>query len=145
MPRGAKPKVYDTEVVHRVQVLYDSGCTQQEIAAQIGISQKVIWNIMRRHGIQARVAAKRDQRGAKNSTWKGDDAGYQALHLRVERARGKEKRCEECGTTEQSKSYDWANLTGKYEDINDYKRLCRSCHWKLDEKVNNLRKGVPSA
>lgn len=55
---------------------------------------------------------------------------------------GRPKRCEECGTTDSLKTYDWANLNGKYEDLNDYKRMCRSCHWKYDDRINNITKGA---
>jgi hypothetical protein len=50
----------------------------------------------------------------------------------VARKRGKPKRCEECGTTDPKKTYDWANQKGRYDDPQDYRRLCRSCHGKLD-------------
>lgn len=35
-------------------------------------------------------------------------------------------------------SYDWASMTGDFADPSDYKRLCRSCHWKLDDKITNI-------
>lgn len=66
---------YDT-----VKALYESGMTQQEVAEKLGTTQKVVYNYMRRHGINARVAAKRNQYGEANSTWKGgrtvDEFGY---------------------------------------------------------------------
>lgn len=51
------------------------------------------------------------------------------------------KRCDVCSTEEANKHYDWANLTGKYHDVTDYKRMCRSCHWKYDGKINNITGG----
>jgi len=115
------------------------GMSQAEIAAKWGTTQKVVWLAMRKHGIHARVAAKRDQKGSKNSTWKGDAAGYQALHLRVSRLLGNPTRCDVCGTTDPTVSYDWANLSGRYYDIRDYLRMCRSCHWKRDGTINNIK------
>lgn len=60
--------------------MYESGCTQKEIAEVLGVSQKVVWRFMKNHGIKARSTAKRDQMGSKNSFWKGgivkDGAGY---------------------------------------------------------------------
>lgn len=138
MPRGAKPKVYPASLVDQVRTLYAAGCTQAEVAQQAGLTQKVVWNVMRRHGITARVAAKRDQVGPANHAWKGDDAGYQACHLRVEQRRGKPMRCDRCGTTDPARSYDWANLTGNYPDPDDYERMCRSCHRRYD---NARRRG----
>ena len=79
----------------------------------------------------------RDQSGERNPMWAGDDAGYSALHLRVESARGKPSQCEECGTT-TAKRFEWANMTGRYEDVSDYRRLCSSCHHRHDGHAKNL-------
>lgn len=137
MPRGAKPKVYPQAFVLRVKALYTAGKTQSEIAEIIGTTQKVIWNLMRRHNIKARVAAKRDQWGANNHMWKGDDASKYAFHRRLYTRHGKPEKCSVCGTTE-SDNYDYANLTGRYEDLDDYAPMCRSCHWKYDDKIRNI-------
>jgi len=147
--RKKKSEEYATKLpFEKVQALYESGLTQREVDQRLGVSQKVIWAFMKRNGIKARVAAKRDQRGIKNSNWKGNGAGYQACHARVIAARGHPSKCEECGTTDPNQHYDWANLTGNYHDVNDYRRLCRSCHWKLDKTILNLqgeRKKCPHA
>jgi hypothetical protein len=145
MPRGGKPKVYPPNMVERVKQLYGTGYTQTEIAMILGTTQKVIWNLMRRHGIRARIAVKRDQRGSKNSSWKGKQAGYQAKHLRVSVARGKPKKCERCGTTDENKTYDWACINGNYDDVASYTRLCRSCHWKNDGTIRNIKNGGKNA
>jgi predicted Zn-ribbon and HTH transcriptional regulator len=138
MPSGAKPKVYPEKTVIAVRRLYENGATQHEIGAKLGLSQKVVFNVMRRHGIQARVAAKRDQWGKNNHAWKGDDASKQALHRRLYSRHGKPSKCSECGT-EDASHYDYANITGHYEDMDDYAPMCRSCHWKFDDKINNIR------
>ena len=83
-----------------------------------------------------RVAAKRDQAGAANHMWRGDEAGYQALHLRVEAARGKPHECSKCGSTEGR--MEWANLTGNYADVDDYARMCVSCHRNFDAARRRL-------
>ncbi len=137
MPRGAKPKVYDAGLVENVRALYAKGMTQDEIAELSGVTQKVIWRLMLRHEIPARVAAKRDQRGPRNLAWKGDDASYKALHLRVAVVRGKPSLCERCGTTSAAR-FEWANLSKKYADPNDYIRLCVSCHHRMDGTASNL-------
>lgn len=145
MPKGVyprkprAPKLYNPVIVARVAELYAAGATQTEVAATLKVSQKVIFTIMRRHGITARVAAKRDQTGEKNSSWRGDKAGYQAFHRRLYALLGKPSRCSQCGTEEAS-FYDYANLTGDYADINDYAPMCRSCHWKFDGKAANFSK-----
>jgi excisionase family DNA binding protein len=65
-------------------------------------------------------------------TWHGDKLTYGRLHQAVYKLRGKPQRCERCGTTDPAKHYDWANLTGRYEDPADYQRMCKSCHRRYD-------------
>lgn len=74
-------------------------------------------------------------RGQDHHGWRGDSVTYKQMHKRVEQAFGKPMKCAVCGTTE-AKRYDWANLTGRYIDITDYKRMCRSCHRRYDFKRN---------
>lgn len=136
--RGAKPKIYPAETVAAVARLYAENHTQAEVAEKAGLTQKVVWNIMRRNGIAARTAAKRDQWGDKNHQWKAEDASKDALHRRLYSRFGKPCKCSACGT-EDSKHYDYANLTGRYEDLDDYAPMCRSCHWKYDMKINNIK------
>lgn len=142
MPKGekSKPKTYPLDLVENVKGLYGQGCTQLEISKSLGLSPKVIWKLMMNHGIVARIAAKRDQRGPKNHMWKGTEAGYTALHYRVQSLRGKPQLCERCGANGPGRSYDWANLTGKLDDPKDFERMCRSCHWKYDLKILNIAK-----
>jgi len=119
-------------LVAEVRRLYESGMTQAEVGRAVGLTQRVIFNLMRRAGITSRVAAKRDQSGPANHMWRGNDAGYQALHLRVAQARGTPSQCARCGSTDPERVYEWANLTGRYEDVGDYERMCRSCHRQYD-------------
>ena len=137
MPRGAKPKQDDTLLVEKVRALYLGGSTQAEVARLLGLTQKSVFGIMRRNSIVARVAAKRDQFGARNHAWKGDDASKYAFHRRLYSRFGKPSRCSQCGTTEAA-HYDYANLSGLYEDLNDYAPMCRSCHSKYDDKILNI-------
>lgn len=66
--------------IEEVRALYEEGMTQDEIGQRFGVSQKAVWRFMKRHGINARAAAKRDQSGPKNSAWRGgktmSTAGY---------------------------------------------------------------------
>ena len=118
---------------------YSAGLTQHEIAIRYSTTQKVVWSAMRKFGIVARVAAKRNQRGDRNDSWKGAHATYAAFHKRLESVYGKPQKCEVCGTTKTDRTYDWANLTGRYDDPQDYKRMCRSCHWKHDRTILNIK------
>jgi len=142
MPKGSKPKVYPSDFVMDVARLYAKGLTQHEVAAKLGTSQHVIWRAMLRHGISARPAIKRDQSGHKNSSWRGEAVSYSGAHLRVAAVRGKPAICEECGRSGPGQ-FDWANLSGQFHDVNDYKRLCRSCHWKMDGKIRNITGAMP--
>src|SRR4051812_22728327 len=99
MPRGvydpsasswAPPprKQDDPALVGRVRELYGAGHTMREVAELAGTTVKVLQRLMPRNDIERRTAAKRDQTGERNHMWRGSEAGYQALHLRVEAARG---------------------------------------------------------
>lgn len=129
---GAKPRRYPAELVARVEELYGAGRTQAEVAVELDLTQKVVWKLMKNHGVEARVAAKRDQAGPRNHMWAGAAAGYQALHLRVAQLRGKPASCDRCSQSAPELRFEWANLTGRYEDPWDYERMCVSCHRAYD-------------
>ena len=76
----------------------------------------------------------------KHPNWKGDKASYDSIHSWVERRRGKPHICEHCGKyVENLKCIHWANVDHTYKrDLDDYIRLCASCHGRYD-KINNLR------
>lgn len=117
--------------------LYESGMTQSEVAKELKTTQKVIWRLFRNAGYKCRVAKKRNQFGENNSSWKGEKAGYAAHHYRVQKVRGKPNYCSMCETKE-AKRFEWANVTGNYNDIYDYIRLCKSCHSKFDNVIINI-------
>ena len=112
--------------------------SQREIAARYGMSIKAVQTAMRRFGIAPRPQIKRNQWGANNSSWKGKRAKYKALHLRKTVESGQPRLCESCGSTTATR-YEWASMSGRYDDPKDYKRLCKSCHAKLDKIIRNLR------
>jgi hypothetical protein len=112
--------------------------TQAEIGVMYNVSQKVVFRWFRDLGIQSRIPIKRNQFGENNSSWKGNKAKYATLHKRVQVQRGIADHCEECGRSDDGISYDWANQTENYADVNDYKMMCRSCHFKKDNHRNNL-------
>jgi len=67
-----------------------------------------------------------------NANWKGNEVGYGALHDWLKLRLGKPRYCETCGT-KKAKKYEWANISGEYRrDVTDWRRLCVSCHRKLD-------------
>ncbi len=72
-----------------------------------------------------------------NGMWKGDKAGYYAMHDWIYRIKGSPKKCSHCKTT-KAKKFEWANKDHSYKRIlNDYIPLCTSCHRKYDIKHNN--------
>lgn len=58
--------------------------------------------------------------------------GYSTYHREVREIRGTPSKCELCNTKSNKVKYDWANISGNYKDIYDYKRMCRPCHLKFD-------------
>src|SRR3990167_2950991 len=125
--------------------LYIKGLTQAEVAKRLGISQPIVHKMMRAHGISARPASRRPGRWAgKNSpSWKGTAASYSAFHMRVRALRGRPKFCEFCKTRNSKSTYEWANISGCYDDPTDYRRLCRSCHCRMDGHLKNITKMQP--
>jgi hypothetical protein len=119
------------------KLYFDNMLSQVEIGHKYNTTQKVVFAWFKKLGIKSRVAYKRNQYGENNSSWKGDNVTYSALHYRVYSSKGKPKKCEVCGTKDQEKNYDWA-CVGDYKKIEDYVRMCRSCHFKHDKIANNF-------
>ena len=70
--------------------------------------------------------------GEKNWLWKGDGAGYVAIHNWERRQLGSPQKCEWCGIDEK-KRYEWANKDHTYKrDVKDWIRLCHMCHRLYD-------------
>ena len=75
--------------------------------------------------------------------WKGDKAGYCALHDWVRKHKGKAKICSKCNTT--VKKIEWANVDHKYRrNLDDFISLCCDCHSKYDKqhKLNKLKEKI---
>ena len=121
-----------------VRAMYAEGSTQDEIAAHLSVSRRTINRVMTRNGIARRVAIKRSQRREENDNWRGENATYSAFHHRVEVAKGKPQRCEQCGLDDTNRRYEWANVSGNYADVSDYQRLCVPCHRRFDRAERNL-------
>lgn len=92
-----------------------------------------------KHSIQTKQKISKSRKGLcvgnKNHKWKGNDVGYIALHDWIKVYYGRASLCENKLCADISKTYDWANISGKYKrKISDWKQLCRSCHKKFDWK-----------
>jgi len=89
--------------------------------------------LSRRDAVACVKHAYRNNEGRKNGMWKGDSAGYSALHIWISSVLGKPRRCSFCGTT-KAKKFEWANLSHKYKRrVDDWVRLCTKCHIKYDK------------
>lgn len=74
-------------------------------------------------------------RGPANPSWKGDRAGYSAIHIWRNRYRPRKRICELCrfeGDTE------WHNISKTYPryDDSDWQELCDSCHHKTQIRTH---------
>jgi len=75
--------------------------------------------------------------------WKGDNAGYYAIHIHLVTEFGNPQECEHCGTKgeylllkngKKRWSIQWANIDHKYSrKREDYIGLCRWCHEEFDK------------
>lgn len=119
---------------------HSEGYTHQQLASEFRIGRKSVANAIKRLGLVPNKAAKRNQSGPNNDNWKGPSATLASKHKRLYRAFGQPSKCDVCGTEDPLKSYDWANLTGDYDNPKDFQRMCRSCHWKYDEKHLNFKR-----
>lgn len=69
--------------------------------------------------------------------WKGDAAGYFALHDWIYRNKGKASYCS-FDSMHVSHHFEWANISGAYlRNVDDYASLCIKCHRQYDM----IRKG----
>lgn len=74
--------------------------------------------------------------GEKHHNWKGNEAGYASVHEWLRNNHGTHAECENCGTFG---FIEYANKRKIYiRDLNEWLKLCRSCHSKYDEIHRNL-------
>lgn len=75
--------------------------------------------------------------GERIANWKGDGAGYAALHKWVVRWKGKPSQCVRCGKSGEGR-YEWANKDHSYRRVlDDWLRLCHRCHYIFDIEMGN--------
>jgi len=103
------------------------GLSANDIGKKLGVSSDVVRRRMVLSGFHVETHYGNMPRADSSNQWKGDRARYQAMHIRVRKKHGSPRLCSCCGCTD-ALGYDWANLTGHYEDLNDYVRLCKACH-----------------
>lgn len=73
-------------------------------------------------------------RGEQASAWKGDKAGYSALHYWIAKELGKPKLCSNCGfSSNNGRQFHRANISYEYRrKTDDWARLCVKCHMAYD-------------
>jgi hypothetical protein len=128
-------KRYDPALAAWIRELYvDRRMTERQVAAEVGFSRCKVRQIMSRHGILPRSAYDYPDRlrGASNGRWRTENLRYDTLHARVYSARGRPVGCTRCSQSDPDRRYEWANLTGDYENVNDYARMCVPCHRDFD-------------
>ena len=88
---------------------------------------------------QHREGRSRQLSGTDHYAWKGDEAGYQALHHRILAARGKADHCEWREQTGcKSRKYEWAHIHGTGAgNPENYISLCKTCHASYDEQIGS--------
>lgn len=59
----------------------------------------------------------------------GTTTEYDKLHRHVREQRGSANKC---GNGCESSRYQWANLTGDYDNVQDYIMMCEPCHIRFD-------------
>lgn len=79
----------------------------------------------------------------RNAKYIGNNAGTRAIHLWVERRKGKANlgKCVDCGVCSSNAKLGWSNKDHKYRRVvGDYIVRCASCHEQYDIKFNNKYK-----
>jgi hypothetical protein len=76
--------------------------------------------------------------GTANHMWKGDDAGYFALHCWIAKHFEKTGECEHCGSSARPTEFASVNHTYTRDRV-DWLELCRKCHRKQDAKTHCKR------
>lgn len=158
MPKGVyertaanrpRPRTYPPEIVTLVRHLYlEGGLTVAEVQRRLPAGFKA-QRIIERHIPTRRPAAKRNQAGDANASWKGAEASYSAVHLRLTSWRGKAANhpCHDCG----KRASDWSYQGGCPDersdpksgctfttDLTKYVPRCHSCHTAHDRIRDDL-------
>lgn len=90
------------------------------------------------HSLQTRQFLSKIHLGAKNSQWKGDEVGYNALHDYIRCRLAKSSRCQRC--LKETIYLDLANVSQQYlRNLNDWWWICRKCHMITDGRIEKLQ------
>lgn len=82
--------------------------------------------------VRPKMAINPGLKGDSNPSWKGENAGYDALHKWIVRESGKPQECWFCKDKSKRK-YEWASIGHEYKrDVSNWIRVCTPCHRKID-------------
>lgn len=104
----------------------------------------VVWNKgLKGIHLNPETEFKRGRKDEQHPEWKGDDAGYIAIHSWVSRWKGRPDTCEKCGKSGLGGRFiQWANIDHKYNRVlDDYIRMCAKCHYAYDVTILNSKRG----
>ncbi len=106
--------------------------TMREIAKELGCSSSCVKVSLKRQNVKSRSKSEY-KLNDKNPQWKGEKAGYGAIHNYVKRRIKKERICNDC---KREKPLDMANISQEYKrEVEDWEWLCRRCHMKKDGRL----------
>ncbi len=116
---------------------YHAGASLSQLSELFEISLVTAFRVLDRSGVKRRA------RGAtpgkpRPSIHRGPLVSLCRKHVRLRAALGKADHCEECGTRDPAKLYDWSNQTGNYDDFRDFKQMCRACHVHFDAERRRI-------
>lgn len=113
--------------------LYNYHLSFREIGELFNTGASTIHNLFIKYKLETRRVGWNPPRLERSPIWKGDDVTYAGAHKRLPIILGSPSKCEMCGTTSNLNRYEWANLSGKFTDPADYKRVCKKCHRTIDK------------
>lgn len=129
------------------------GCGQITNVHKYGAKKGQHFRFVHGHGSKTtefRAAARerherRSMVGDRHPSWRGDQAGMQAIHLWLRQKHPKTGTCEECGKVGKT-DYAFLRHPEPYtRDRSDYRELCRRCHYALDEPIIQRRAKAAAA
>jgi len=79
---------------------------------------------------ETREKIRQTKLGSRNAAWKGERAGYAAVHNWMHRHFTKTGTC---GLCKRERRTEWANLFGEYRHVReDFLEMCVPCHRRYD-------------
>jgi hypothetical protein len=108
--------------------VYDRKPMTDQHRANLSAAMKGNTNLPNRRGSKWKPEQVAAVSGENGNNWKGETAGYNAVHAWLRKWYPKRGVCEDCGT-EGKTDYAYLGEPGGFErDRSRYRELCRRCH-----------------